>query len=455
MPLLDTLFRSPSIDALFTDAARLQGMLDFAAALARAEAACGIIPWTAAPSIAARCREELFDFAALQRQAAHAGNLAIPMVQQLTALVAAEDRASAGFVHWGATSQDAMDTGLVLQLRGALVILYRELRQLCSVLARLADEHRATLLPGRTWMQHAAPLAFGVKVAGWLDALHRHLARLEEVRERALVLQFGGAVGTLSALGEKASDVSDALAKELSLALPEMPWHAHRDRFAEVATMLGLLTGTLGKIARDISLHAQTEIGELHEPSAPGRGASSAMPQKQNPVASAVALAAAARVPALVSTMLAAMPQEDERGLGGWQAEWEVLPELVCLTGGALHHLLAAVSGLRVDAARMRENLELTRGLLYAEAAAIAAASRLGKHEAHRVVEAACRQATDSRTHLREALLASPELAQHFPREEIFDWFDARKFTAAGQALIDRVLAAESALPSKQKRDAS
>ena len=453
MALLDSLFRSPTIDALFSDAARLQGMLDFEAALARAEATCGVIPWTAAPAIAAQCREELFDFTALQRRAGNAGNLAIPMVQQLTALVGREDLASAEFVHWGATSQDAIDTGMVLQLRGALIVISRELHTLGATFAKLADQHRSTLIAGRTWMQHAAPTTFGVKVAGWLDALHRHLERLDETRERALALQFGGAVGTLSAFGEHRTKVSEALAKELALAVPAIPWHSHRDRFAEVATTLGLLTGTLGKIARDISLHAQTEIGELQEPTAAGRGTSTAMPQKQNPVTSAIALAAAVRVPGLVATLLAAMPQEDERGLGGWQAEWEVLPEIVCLTGGALHHLNGAISGLQIDTARMHENLEITRGLIYAEAASAAVAARLGRLEARRLVEGACQRAVADRSHLREILLDTPEILRHFKHEEISDWFGTQKFSAAGQPIIDRVLAADKLIPAKPKHE--
>ena len=455
MALLDSLFRLPAIDTLFSDTARLQGMLDFEAALARAEASCGIIPWTAAPAIAAHCREELFDFADLQRKAAHAGNLAIPMVQQLTALVGREDHAAAEFVHWGATSQDAIDTGLVLQLRSALVIISRELQQLCGLLAKLADEHRSTLIAGRTWMQHAAPMTFGVKVAGWLDALHRHAQRVEEARERALVLQFGGSIGTLAALGEKGPEVSAALANELSLTLPAIPWHAHRDRFAEVATTLGILTGTLGKIARDISLHAHAEIGELHEPAAAGRGGSSAMPQKQNPVASAVTLSAAIRVPGLVATLLAAMPQEDERGLGGWHAEWEVLPEIVCLAGGALHHLSAAVSALQVRVPRMEENLEITQGLIYAEAVTTALATRTGKQEARRLVEAACQRATASHSHLRDVLLDTKEVLQHLPTAQIRELFSAQKYSSDGSSMIDKVLAADRSFLQKPKSESA
>src|SRR5215470_14750456 len=331
MSLLGRLFRWDAVEQFLGDRARVQSLLDFEAALARAEARTGVVPAAAASVIAARCSADLVDMEALARGAALAGNLAIPLVKQLTALVAADDAEAARFVHWGATSQDAIDTGLVLRLRGATRQIAAELERLAGALASLADAHRDTLVAGRTWMQQAVPTSFGLKAAGWLDAVQRHRERLAELRRRALVLQFGGAVGTLAALGERGNDVAAALAEELELSRPDLPWHAHRDRVAEVATTLGLLTGTLGKIARDLSLHSQTEVAELFEPGGEGRGGSSTMPHKRNPVASAVVLAAATRVPGLVATLLAAMLQEEERGLGGWQAEWEVLPEVVGL----------------------------------------------------------------------------------------------------------------------------
>jgi 3-carboxy-cis,cis-muconate cycloisomerase len=442
MSMFDALFRSTAVSASFSDGARLQGMLDFEAALARAEASCGIIPSDAASAIASKCRQELFDATALQENAANAGNLAIPMVQQLTALVAEDDARAAGFVHWGATSQDAIDTGFFLQLRAALDALQPELRRLCSELATLADRHRATPIAGRTWLQQALPTSFGVIVAGWLDPLLRHAERLQRLRERALVLQFGGAVGTLAALGEKGAVVAAALSRELALPLPNIPWHSHRDRVAEVATTLGLLTGTLGKIARDISLHAQTEIGELREPAGKNRGGSSSMPQKRNPVACAVVLSAAMRVPGLVSTALAVMVQENQRGLGGWHAEWEVLPEIAGLAGGALHYLTNAVSGLEVDATRMRENLETSRGLIYAEAVVMALAPDFGKSEAHHLVELACEKATVTHTHLREILLAMPAIRAYLSAERLAQLFDPRKYSGASEQMIDAVLAA-------------
>ena len=347
-------------------------MLDFEAALARAQARLGVIPAAAAPAIAARAEAELFDVAAIGRAAARAGNPAIPLVRRLTALVAEHDEPAARFVHWGATSQDAMDTGLVLQLRAFLGPLEADLGRLAAGLARLAEEHRDTAMVGRTWLQQALPTTFGLKAAGWLDAVGRHRQRLAELRPRLLVVQLGGAAGTLASLGGRGLEVADALAGELGLAAPALPWHGARDRVAELAAWLGLLVGTLGKVARDWSLMTQTEVGEVLEPAGEGRGGSSTMPHKRNPVAAAAVLAAAVRAPGLVATMLSAMVQEHERGLGGWHAEWETLPELAVLAAGALRQAAETVEGLEVDRGRMRANLGLTRGLIMAEAVQMA-----------------------------------------------------------------------------------
>jgi len=391
MALLDPLFGSAAMDEVFSDAARLQRMLDFEAALARAEVRCGVIPATAAAAIASKCKVELIDTNALATATADSLNPAIPLVKQLTALVAKDDPEASRFVHWGATSQDANDTGLVLQMRQAFDILAADLGALCEGLTVLAEKHRSTPIAGRTLMQHALPTTFGGKIAGWLDAMNRHRGRFAETRARVLVLQFGGAVGTLAALREKGLQVAEALAEELHLGLPDMPWHTQRDRVAEAATTLGLCTGTLGKIARDISLHMQTEISEVFEPAGEGRGGSSTMPHKRNPVSAAVVLSAATRVPGLVSTMLSAMVQEDERGLGNWHAEWETLPEIFRLTAGALHQMATIVPHLEVDAARMKLNLDATQGLIFAEAVSMALASHIGKSAAHTLVEAASR----------------------------------------------------------------
>ncbi|MGO9302770.1 MAG: 3-carboxy-cis,cis-muconate cycloisomerase [Candidatus Korobacteraceae bacterium] len=442
MALLDSLFGSAAMDEVFSDAARLQGMLDFEAALARAEVRCGVIPAAAAPGITSKCRAELIDVNALAAATAVSLNPAIPLIKQLTALIAKDDPEAARFVHWGATSQDANDTGLVLQIRQALDILEADLAALCRGLAELAQKHRCTPIAGRTLMQHALPTTFGVKVAGWLDAMNRHRERFAETRARVLVLQFGGAVGTLAALRDKGSQVAEALAAELHLGLYTMPWHAQRDRVAEAATTLGLCTGTLGKIARDISLHMQTEIAEVFEPAGEGRGGSSTMPHKRNPVSAAIVLSAATRVPGLVSTMLSAMVQEDERGLGDWHAEWETLPEIFRLTAGALHQMATIIPHLEVDAARMKRNLDATQGLIFAEAVTMAMGNHIGKSAAHGLVEAASRQARESGKHLREVLAQNPAVTERLTAAELDRLFAPENYLGIAEELVDRVIAA-------------
>ena len=440
MSILDPLFRSASLDQVLSDEERVQAILHFEAALARAEAAAGVIPEASARAIAAKCRVETFDLDLIARDAAHAGNLAIPIVKHLTEAVAKDDKVAARFVHWGATSQDAIDTGLVLQLRRALELLEQDLQRLTSTLVALAEKHRATPMVARTWMQQALPTTFGFVVACWLDAILRHRARLAEIRPRVFTLQFGGAVGTLAALGSNGPTVATALAHELKLELPAAPWHAHRDRICEVATTLGLCMGTLGKIGRDISLHTQTEVAELFEPAGEGRGGSSTMPHKRNPVTCAVVLAAAQRVPGLVNTLLGAMVQEEERGLGGWHAEWETLPELVCLVGGALHQLAEMLPGLEVDAARMRENLEITRGLIFAEAVSMALGDRMGKMPAYMLVEAACKKALAEKRHLKDVLLQEPGWHGHLTPADLENLFEVRNYLGSAEEFAARVL---------------
>jgi 3-carboxy-cis,cis-muconate cycloisomerase len=442
MALLDSLFGSEAMCEVFSDAARLQHMLDFEAALARAEAGCGVIPAAAAAAIASKCKAELIDAHELATATATSLNPAIPLVKQLTALVTKDDAEAARFVHWGATSQDANDTGLVLQIRRAFDILEADLTALCKGLAQLANKHRSTPMAARTLMQHALPTTFGVKVAGWLDAMNRHRERLSETRARVLVLQFGGAVGTLAALRDKGLQVAEALATELDLGLPAIPWHTQRDRVAEAATTLGLCTGTLGKMARDISLHMQTEVAEIFEPAGEGRGGSSAMPHKRNPVSAGIVLSAAMRVPGLVSTMLSAMVQEDERGLGDWHAEWETLPEIFRLTAGALHQMATIVPDLEVDAMRMRHNLDATNGLIFAEAVTMAMASHIGKSAAHTLVEAASRRALDSGKHFRDMLAQDRAVNELLTSAELDRLFAPENYLGAAEEFVDRVIAA-------------
>jgi len=442
--LLDPLFTTDRMRAIFSDHGRLQAMLDFEAALARGEARIGAIPQGAGAAIAEQCRADFFDVDALGAGAAQSGNTAIPLVKELTARVAARDRDAARYVHWGATSQDAMDTGLVLQLREALVVLESDLARLAAALAALAQAHAATPLAGRTWLQQGPPVTLGLKAAGFLSAVERHRVRLGELKKRVLVLQFGGAVGTLAALGPRAGEVAAAVGGTLGLAVPDLPWHAQRDRVAEVATTLGLLVGTLGKLARDVSLLMQTEVGEVAEPSTSGRGGSSTMPHKRNPVGCAVILAAAARVPALASVMLSAIVQEHERGLGGWHAEWETLPEICALAAGALAQAIVIVEGLHVDAARMAKNLDLTQGLILAEAVSIALAEKLGKAKAHELVEEAAARSVAERLPLRDALAADARVAAHLSAADLERLTDPARYLGEAEALVARALARRS-----------
>lgn len=450
MELLDPLFGSDAVNEIFTDRSRLQRMLDFEAALARAEARVGVILKSAPGPIEAQCRSELFDLSALGRATVKTGNHAIPMVKELTALVGKHSEEAMRYVHWGATSQDVVDTGLILQLRDALSAIRADLDHLCDSLTILAGRHRSTPVAARTLMQQAVPTVFGLKVAGWLDALARHRVRLQELQSRAMVVQFGGAAGTLAMLGDRGLDVAAALADELQLTLPAVPWHGHRDRVVEVATTLALLTGTLGKMARDISLQMQTEVGEVFEPSERGRGGSSTMPHKRNPITCAVVLAAADRVPGLTGIMLAAMPQEHERSLGGWHAEWQTLPEIVRLSAGALHHMVEAVAGLEIDPGRMQQNLELTHGLIFAEAVTAVLARKIGKMKAHQILETASRKAFGDKKHLRDVLTADPEVLPHLDKSEIEQLFEPLKYTGVAGQFIDRAIAASKGGSAKR-----
>ena len=439
------IFSNAAMQQVFSPENTIQRMLDFEAALAHALAAEDVIPATAPAAIRKACEASRIDQKALAAAARQAGNLAIPLVKQLTAEVAAIDADAARYVHWGATSQDVIDTGLVLQLREAIDLISVELGELADALAGLVHQHRDTAMMGRTWMQHALPITFGLKAAGWLDAVMRHQQRLHELRARIAVLQFGGAAGTLASLGNRGLPVADALAHALSLKLPHLPWHAHRDRIAECATVFGLLTGTLGKIARDLSLQMQTEVAELAEPSAPGRGGSSTMPHKRNPVACAAVLAAATRVPGLVATMLSAMDNEHERALGGWQAEWDTLPEIATLCGAALTQMRDVIEGLKVDAMRMRANVDLTRGLVMAEAVSLALATRIGKSQAHELVEAACHRAIERNLGLLDVLRDDAQVAGILSAPELEKLFEPLAYTGEAGALVDRVLAAHRA----------
>ena len=437
----DPWFSDDRVAALFTGATHLQFMLDVEAALAAAEASAGVIPPGCVEPIRAAASATLHDPAVIAEEAAAAGNIVIPVVRHLTQRVAAADAAAARYVHWGATSQDIQDTALVLQLRAAISLVIEHIERAARSAEGLARTHSETPMAGRTWLQHAIPTTFGLKAAGWLDALDRTRRRLDVALDDVLVLQFGGAAGTLASLGSDGPAVTDALADRLGLRAADIPWHAHRDRLAHLACVLGVAVGTAGKIARDLSLLAQSEVGEVREKPREGRGGSTTMPQKQNPVSASVALAAATRAPGLVATMLGAMVQEHERGLGGWQAEWDTLPDLVIVAAGGVRALADALDGLVVDPTRMRRNIEATGGTLLAESVAMTLAEAIGKGAAHACIETACRRASVEGRPLVDVLAQDPVVAEHLARPEIEQRLSPEAYLGSARVFVQRVLA--------------
>ena len=441
-PLLAPMLSSAAMRAVCDDRETLQHMLDFEAALARAEAATGVIPAGAAEPIAKACKADGFDLADLAEAATRSGNLAIPLVKALTAKVAQSDAEAARYVHWGATSQDLIDTAAMLGLRAGIDALLGDLDRAVTGFAGLARQHRSTAMVARTWLQHALPMPLGLKLAEYAAALHRSKTRLTRIRGETLALQFGGAAGTLAALGDKGLAVAEQLAKELELALPDAPWHTHRDRIAEAASVLAMLAGTCGKIARDVSLMMQTDVAEAFEPSGEGRGGSSTMPHKRNPVAAATALAAATMAPNLAATIFAAQVQDHERSAGPWHAEWPTLPTLLLVTSGALASMVDIAEGLEVDVARMRANLDSTGGLIMAEAVTMALAEKIGKADAHHLIEAASKKAVAEKKHLRDILAGDSTIAAQLGGGDgLAKLFEPMAYQGASQALIDRLLA--------------
>jgi len=440
-PLLAPMLSSAAMRAVCDDVACLQHMLDFEAALARAEAAVGVIPASAPGPIEKACKAEAFDLADLAEAATRSGNLAIPLVKALTASVARADADAARYVHWGATSQDAIDTATMLGLRAGIDALLGDIDRAIAGFARLARQHRDTAVVARTWLQHALPMPFGLKLAEYAAALRRSRGRLQRLRREVLALQFGGAAGTLAALGDKGMLVAEKLAQELKLPLPDAPWHTHRDRIAEAASVLAILAGTCGKIARDIQLMMQTDVAEAFEPSGEGRGGSSTMPHKRNPVAAATALAAATMSPNLAATIFAAQVQDHERSAGPWHAEWPTLPMLQLVTSGALAAIVDIAEGLEVDAARMRVNLDASHGLIMAEAVTMALAEKIGKSEAHHLVEAASKKAVADKKDLHDVLTKNAKVASHLSADKLTKLFEPMAYQGVSQALIDRLLA--------------
>lgn len=435
---IDVLFSTPKMSAVFSSEAHVRGMLAFEAALAQSEAHVGIIPQEAANTIAARCSEELFDVAALYREAAVAGTPAIPLVQELSARVGGDAQK---FVHWGATSQDAIDTALMLQMRDGLDLLVDGLDGVCAACAFLAEQHRHTLMAGRTLLQQALPITFGLKAARWLALALRQAHALRECRKRTLAVQLGGAAGTLASLGDKGLRVVELLAAELGLPAPDLPWHTERDRVAEIAGVLGVVAGAMAKVAQDVALLAQTEVGEASEGAASGKGGSSAMPQKHNPVDATSAIASARLAIGVVPVILSAMAQEHERAVGGWQAEWVAIPNLFRFTASAVERVRGAVGDLEVDPARMRSNLDMTGGLIMAESLTMVLAAHLGRPEAQRIVKTLCERATRSGVHLHEVAMEEVQVHTILSLEEIDRAFDPREYLGSTDAFIDRALA--------------
>jgi 3-carboxy-cis,cis-muconate cycloisomerase len=416
----------------------LQAMLDAEAALAVAEARAGLIPTEAAEAIAGCCDAARFDPEEIGYEGRATGNPVPPLVKALTRALPDE---AARYVHKGATSQDITDTAAMLIARRALELILSEVDGIAAACARLADDHRETVMPARTLLQQALPTTFGLKAAGWLVAVLEARKRLLAVRESGLAAQLGGAAGTLASLGPEGIRVLEEYARELGLAEPVIPWHTARLRIAEVGSILALAAGAVHKLALDVVLMAQTEVAEVAEPSDGGRGGSSTLPHKRNPVGSVLAAACARRVPPLSQTLQAAMAQEHERAAGGaWHAEWEALSDALALTGGAAAAMREVVEGLQVRPERMHENLDATDGLLLAENVTTFAAERLGRLEAHELVQAAARRTADDGKPFRDELLTEPDLREVLSAEEIDAALDPGRYLGSAGAFVDRAL---------------
>ena len=441
-PILGTLYGSDAMRAVFDERTYFQRMLDVEAALARVQARLGIIPADAAATITGAARVENLSTDEL---AASARNVGYPVVGLVTGLSRAAG-AAGGWTHWGATTQDIMDTATVLQVRDGLTLIRTALRGMVAALTAQAEQHRHTVMAGRTHLQQALPITLGLKCAVWTQPLIAHVQRLDALRPRVELVSFAGAAGTLASLGDQGIAVMEGLAAELGLGAPAAPWHVSRDGLAETVAFLGLVCGSLAKLATDVILLAQTEVGELAEPYVAGRGSSSTMPQKRNPIASEYILAAARTVHALVPVMFGAMAADHERATGPWQAELLALPQCFVLTHGALQHAGAIAEGMVIDAARMRRNLDLTGGLIVAEAVMMGLAPYIGRGEAHHVVKHACDAALAETIPLADALAREPAVASRLDRAAIERLTDPGHYLGSADGFIDRVLAAARTL---------
>lgn len=440
--LVDRLFGSPDVDAAISDSAWLQAMLDMEASLAMAGADAGLIPAASAAEIAAACRADQFDIAEIGRHALGAGNPAAPLVSALTAMVPAGARP---YVHLGATSQDVIDTALMLIAGRAIDLILEDLADAAAACVRLAEEHGETLMTARTLLQPALPTTFGLKAATWLVAIDEARALLVRMRSERLALQLGGAAGTLASLHDAGLDVVRHLAHRLGLPEPDLPWHTDRTRIAELAAALGTAVGVLGKIARDVTLLAQAEVGEVEERDGPDHGTSSTLPQKRNPVRAVLILSAAERAPGLVATALHSMTQEHERATGAWHAEWETVRDLLSIAGGASLHAATLLATLRVDPARMRENLAADGGLVMAESVAGRLANHVGRSTARDVVRRCSDESSESHMPFAAVVATDPEVRSHLTDAEIAEALDAARYLGATGELIGRALAAHRA----------
>jgi 3-carboxy-cis,cis-muconate cycloisomerase len=437
-PILGDIFSSAPMRRVFSDENRLAQYLAVEAALARVQGRLGVIPPEAADEIVRHCRVEEIDLDRLKTQTERIGYPVLPLVQQLVESCA---DGLGEYCHWGATTQDITDTATVLQIRQALDLVDADLAALADALADLAERHRDTPMVGRSNLQQAIPITFGFKAARALATVERHRDRLAELRPRALIGEFGGAMGTLASLGSDGLAVQEALMDELELGQPDIAWHTERDTIAEVGCFLGLVTGTLAKLATDAKLLMQTEVGEAFEPYAPDRGSSSTMPQKRNPIACAYIHACAAVVRQHVAALLDAMVADHERSTGPWEIEWISLPEIFCLSSGALKQARTLVEGLEVDPEAMMRNLHATQGLNQTEAVMMAIGPHLGRQRAHDVIYTACRAAITQGRPVLDVLADDPEIAAHLDRPTLAELLDPRHYVGLSAEMVDRVLA--------------
>lgn len=436
------IFSTDAMRAVWSDENRTRHYLGIEAALARVQAGLGIIPHEAADEIVANCHIDKIDMAKLQTQTERIGYPVLGVVSQINALC--RDKLGE-YCHWGATTQDITDTATVLQIREALVLVDEDLTAISAALADLAQRHRDTPMVGRSNLQQAVPVTFGYKMAGLLSAIERHRERLTQLRPRVLMGEFAGAAGTLASIERGAMETRAGLMAELGLAEPVIAWHTIRDTIAEVGCFLGLVGGTLGKLSMDVKLMMQTEVGEVYEPYAHGRGSSSTMPQKRNPISSCYIHAGISVVRQHTAALLDAMVADHERSTGPWEIEWIVLPEAFCLLSGALKQARSILEGLEVDAARMRANLEMTNGLVVSEAVMMGLGKHLGREYAHDLVYDICREAIRQNRPLLDLLAETPEIVRHLNRAQLAELCDPVNYLGQAGLMVDRVLARRSA----------